>query len=132
MSEGYDGKTSWREKFHMDESAVQRLGRSVIRAGLSLPLVLLYALAPKSGGATLALSIGALALAGFGLRGLIKLRTWGVVALGAAGALMITAAGADLLAHHDALAMRAGLGGALLVFAATPFVSPMARWLRAV
>src|SRR6476646_2583906 len=25
MSEGYDGQTAWREKFHMDESAVQRL-----------------------------------------------------------------------------------------------------------
>ena len=31
----------------MDENAVQRLGSSVIRAGVSLPFVLLYALAPK-------------------------------------------------------------------------------------
>jgi hypothetical protein len=129
MSETYDGQTKWREKLHMDESAVQRLGRSVIRAGVSLPLVLLYALAPKPGGATLALSVGALLLLGFGFRAVVKARTWGVVALGLAGGLMLTAAGADLLAHHDALALRAGLGGALLVSAATPFMAPMLRYL---
>ena len=33
----------------MDEGAVQRLGRSVIRAGVSLPFVLLYALAREEG-----------------------------------------------------------------------------------
>ncbi|MDB4959217.1 MAG: hypothetical protein JWO36_6786 [Myxococcales bacterium] len=129
MSETYDGQTAWREKLHMDENAVQRLGRSVIRAGVSLPLVLLYALAPKPGGATLALSVGALVLAAFGLRAVVKARTWGVVALGTAGALMLTAAGADLLAHHDALALRASLGGALLVSSATPFFAPMLRFL---
>src|SRR3954464_2376502 len=63
MSEGYDGQTAWRERFHMDDNAVQRLGRSVIRAGVSLPMVLLYALAPKPGSAPLALSGLALALA---------------------------------------------------------------------
>src|SRR5262245_21762630 len=35
MAEGYDGQAAWREKLHMDEHAVQRLGRSVIRAGVS-------------------------------------------------------------------------------------------------
>jgi len=47
MSAPYDGQTAWREKLHMDDNAVQRLGRSVIRAGVSLPFVLLYALAPR-------------------------------------------------------------------------------------
>ena len=51
MAQPYDGQTAWREKFHMDDNAVQRLGRSVIRAGVSLPFVLLYALAPKPAGA---------------------------------------------------------------------------------
>ena len=130
MSETYDGKTGWREKLHMDESAVQRLGRSVIRAGVSLPLVLLYALAPKPGSATLVLSIGALGLAAFGLRALVRARTWGIVAFGAAGTLMLTAASMDLLAHHDGLALRAGLGGSLLLCAAMPFARPMLRFLR--
>src|SRR5262249_13927667 len=42
MSSLYDGRTQWRERFHMDDNAVQRLGRSVIRAGISLPIVLAY------------------------------------------------------------------------------------------
>jgi len=49
MSQSYDGQTAWRERFHMDDNAVQRLGKAVIRAGVSLPFVLLYALAPKAG-----------------------------------------------------------------------------------
>jgi hypothetical protein len=47
MSEPYDGQAAWRERFHMDDSAVQRLGRSVIRAGIGLPIVLIYAFAPR-------------------------------------------------------------------------------------
>src|SRR5690349_7153158 len=27
MAEGYDGQQAWRERYHMDDSAVQRLGR---------------------------------------------------------------------------------------------------------
>ena len=84
MSELYDGQTAWREKFHMDDSAVQRLGRSVIRAGVSLPMVLIYGLAPKQPAAFVA-SIGVILLAAFGLRAIVRLRTWGVLALGAAG-----------------------------------------------
>ena len=41
MSQPYDGQAAWRETFHMDDSAVQRLRRSVIRAGVSLPFILL-------------------------------------------------------------------------------------------
>jgi hypothetical protein len=129
MSEKYDGQTAWREKFHMDEGAVQRLGRSVIRAGVSLPFVLLYALAPKQTAAELALSIGALALTGFGLRAMIRMRTWGVLALGAAGALLVTLGGADLAAH-DAAALRPLLGGSLLMLAAVPFAAPLLRWFH--
>ena len=95
MSVPYDGQTAWREKLHMDDNAVQRLGRSVIRAGVSLPFVLLYALAPKPDAASVVLSLLALALAGLGLRALVRLRTWGVLAMGAAGGLLVTLAGAD-------------------------------------
>ena len=34
MAVSYDGQTSWRDRFHMDDNAVQRLGRAVIRAGV--------------------------------------------------------------------------------------------------
>jgi len=129
MSEGYDGQTAWRERFHMDDNAVQRLGRSVIRAGVSLPMVLLYALAPKPGAAELAVSGVALLLAAFGLRGLVRMRTWGVLALGAAGALLVTLAGVDLASHSALYALRPALAGSLLVMAAAPWAGPALAFL---
>src|SRR4051812_45414553 len=133
MSASYDGQTAWREKLHMDEGAVQRLGRSVIRAGVSLPFVLLYALAPKppGEGAEVALAVGALVLAGLGLRALVRLRTWGVLALGAAGGLMIVASMREVASHADIFALRPALAGALLVAAAAPWAAPAMRFVRA-
>lgn len=131
MAEGYDGQTAWREKLHMDEHAVQRLGRSVIRAGVSLPMVLLYALAPKPGGAELVLSITALLLAGLGLRAMVQLRTWGVFAVGMAGALLVAMAGVEMAGSaSDLLVLKPALGGALLLSAAAPWVAPILRFVR--
>jgi hypothetical protein len=129
MSEVYDGQLAWREKFHMDEHAVQRLGRSVIRAGVSLPMVLIYGLAPKQP-AAMVLSLGALVLAGFGLRALVRLRTWGVLAIGAAGGLMLSLAGVEMLTGHEAFVLQPTLAGALLVFAAWPWAKPLVRAIR--
>jgi hypothetical protein len=130
MSAPYDGQAAWREKFHMDESAVQRLGRSVIRAGVSLPFILLYAFAPKPDAASMAVSLAALVLAAAGLRGLVQLRTWGVLALGAAGALMLTMVGAEVVTHGlGALAIRPAIAGGMLVAAVAPFLAPIARFI---
>jgi hypothetical protein len=128
MSELYDGQTAWRERFHMDEHAVQRLGRSVIRAGVSLPMVIIYGLAPRPPSA-MALSLGALVLAGMGLRALIRMRTWGVLAIGAAGGVMLALAGVQL-ASSEALALQPALAGSLLVFAAWPWAQPLSRAIR--
>ena len=122
MAGPYDGQTAWREKFHMDDHAVQRLGRAVIRAGVSLPLVLAYALAPRPG-TSLVLSLVVVALTGLGLRALVKLKTWGVMALGTAGVLLL------VLTFSGDASIRGALGGMLLVSSAVPFVAPMARWL---
>ena len=130
MSAPYDGQTAWREKLHMDDNAVQRLGRSVIRAGVSLPFVLLYALAPKPEAASTVLSILALLLAGVGFRALVKARTWGVLAMGAAGALLVTLSATDLwMGASTSYARRPALGGALLCAAAVPFLAPMLRYV---
>jgi hypothetical protein len=132
MSQPYDGQTAWRERFHMDENAVQRLGRSVIRAGVSLPFILLYALAPKPDAASMVASLVALTLAGLGLRALIRLRTWGVMALGAAGVLMLSLATADIAtAGLTTSVMKPAFAGVLLIAAAIPFLAPMIRWVRA-
>jgi hypothetical protein len=132
MATSYDGQTAWRQKLHMDEHAVQRLGRSVIRAGVSLPLVLLYALAPKPGDATFALGLGALALLGFGLRAVVRARTWGILAFGIAGTLMLAVFALDIAAHQERFAMTAGLGSAMLLSAAAPFGGSVLRYLRGV
>jgi hypothetical protein len=130
MSEPYDGQTAWRERFHMDESAVQRLGRSVIRAGVTLPFILLYALLPRPDAASMIVALTALFLAAAGLRGLVQLKTWGVLALGAAGALVLTMVGADVIAHGlDALAIRPTIAGVMAIAAAAPFFAPIARFI---
>lgn len=128
MAAPYDGQTAWRERFHMDESAVQRLGRSVIRAGIMLPFFVLYALVPKPDPASTIMSVSALVLAAAGLRALIQLKTWGVLALGAAGALMLTMVGADAVTH-GVLAVRPAIFGAMAIAAAAPFFAPIARFV---
>ena len=132
MAEGYDGQTAWREKLHMDENAVQRLGRSVIRAGVSLPMVLLYALAPKPGGAAeMAIAGAALLLAGVGMRALVRARTWGVFAVGTAGALLVAMAGVEMACNaHELSVLKPALGGSLLLSAAAPWLAPMLRYVR--
>ncbi|HEY3802764.1 MAG TPA: hypothetical protein VGL61_09140 [Kofleriaceae bacterium] len=127
MSASYDGQTKWRERFHMDDNAVHRLGRSVIRAGVSLPIVLLYALAPRAvSGASFMLAIPALLLVAVGFRALVKMKTWGVLALGTAGGLLLVSAA---LAHGGA-SLWPALSGALLASAALPFAAPMLRFVR--
>jgi hypothetical protein len=140
MSQPYDGQAAWREKFHMDDSAVQRLGRSVIRAGVSLPFILLYAFMPKpepADAASTAVALAAVVLAATGLRGLIRLRTWGVLALGAAGALILAIASAHAasavasggLGALGPWILRPALAGGLMLSAVAPFVRPILRFM---
>ena len=53
-----------------------------------------------------------------------------MLALGAAGALLVTGSGLGLLAHH-AFAVRPALAGGLLIAAAAPFARPIMRLLLA-
>lgn len=130
MSEPYDGQAAWREKFHMDEHAVQRLGRSVIRAGVSLPFILLYAFAPKPEPGSVVLSLGALVLVVAGLRGLVQLRTWGILALGAAGALTASLVTADVASHGIGLfAVGPAIAAGMLFAAVAPYLAPIARFI---
>jgi hypothetical protein len=129
MSEPYDGQTSWRERFHMDDSAVQRLGRAVIRVGVSLPYVLLYALAPRPGQVAALLAFGLVAV---GLRGLLQLRTWSVLAIGGGAALTFAHVCADVSTYGvGAYVVLPAVATILLVAAVVPFVAPMFRFLTA-
>ena len=130
MSTVYDGQTAWREKFHMDDHAVQRLGRAVIRAGVSLPFVLAYAFAPRPESSSLLASIVALCLTGLGVRALIQLKSWGVMALAAAGLVMTAVAGIDIAQGDSAISIALpALAAVFLLAAAAPFAKPMARYV---
>jgi hypothetical protein len=88
----FDGRADWRERWRMDENAVNRLGKAITRAGASLPYLVMVGLAPRGGGlGAAALALAALGLGVLGLRALVKLRTWGVAALG--GAALTSLAG---------------------------------------
>lgn len=130
MSQVYDGQQAWREKFHMDDHAVQRLGRAVIRAGVSLPFVLAYAFAPRPEQGSLLAAIVALCLTGLGVRALVRLKTWGVMALAAAGLVMSGLAGVELVAGASAISVvLPAICGVFLLAAAAPFARSMARYV---
>lgn len=132
MSQAYDGQAAWREKFHMDDNAVQRLGRAVIRAGVSLPFVLAYAFAPRPEQGSLLASIVALCLTGLGVRALIQMKTWGVMALAAAGLLMTAMAGIDVAQGGSLISVALpALSAVFLLGAAAPFARSMARFVVA-
>lgn len=121
MAKAFEGKPEWRARLHMDENAVNRLGSSVIRAGFGLPVILVVAFAPKQPNG-FALAAALLAAAGFS--GLVRLRTWGVLALG--GAAIATAAAA---VATGALVLVPAAG--MMAAAVVPFLKPLARALRA-
>lgn len=137
MVERYDLQPAWRERYGMDEFGVARLRKTVTRASASLPSLIMYALAPKEPGQSLAVAgIVAVLLAAMGLHGVVRLRTWGLVALGAAATLVF--ATGDVLNPTMGLAtsMPAGLGlgpalgAAFLAVAVAPFIRPAFRYLR--
>jgi hypothetical protein len=144
MSSRYELQATWRERYAMDEYGVARLGKAVTRGAASLPTLIMWALAPREGDQMLLLGGLALALAIGGLSGLVRLRTWGLLALsGAAAALMAVAAlSSDLtLSVTDVDLPTAGLwalqgspaiGVAWVSLAVLPFALPVLRYLRRV
>ena len=136
MALSFDGRKDWRERFHIDENGADKLGRAVIRAAVSLPYVVIYALMPKQGVDVLGLA--ALGLAATGLWGLIRLRTWGVLAMGGAAAALavglvsnLVADPAGLGAAEPSIAIElAGTVGLLAALGAiAPFARPLFRYL---
>jgi len=143
MAARYDLQEAWRQRYNMDEFGVARLRKTVTRAAASLPSLILWALGPKEGrGVALAVgAVAALALGAAGVRGLVKLRSWGVLAL--AGALTLVASfghiGAFLSDFHideigpaQALVDLAGptLATAFLAAAVLPLTGAIRRYLH--
>lgn len=138
MAKVFDGRTEWRERFHMDESASNRLGRSVIKAGISLPFIVLSGLAPQPGAAELALLAGS-GLAVFGIWGLVRMRTWSVFAMAGGAAVLLGSllsegaqyAYAGTTGYAVDISMSGMLAVVFLIGAVVPFAAPMVKYLRA-
>ncbi len=139
MSAAFDGRKEWRERFHLDENATHKLGKSVIRLGISLPYVILYALAPREGAGEALLAILAGGVAVSAVVGMLRLRGWGVVAL-AGGSALVAASLASLtcssaiagFGNGYAINVEAAGVAALvaMVAALAPLARPIARFLR--
>jgi hypothetical protein len=126
MASAFEGQGEWRARFRMDENGVHRLGKAVTRAGASLPYLIMAGLAPRSGGMALALGLGALVLGVAGLRGLVRQRTFGVLALGGAAVLATAVAVVDL---SQATACAGGMAGRV---AGAPLAIVAPVWILAI
>jgi hypothetical protein len=152
MAAQYDLQDGWRQRYGMDEFGVARLRKTVTRAAMSLPSLILWALAPKEGqGAVVPLGVTAIAtalLAVAGLRGVIRLRSWGLIAMALASVGLFAAGMLDVRPVADlsmvrwleglgtltnvpnAAGIAAPLTGFLLATALLPFAGPAVRFLR--
>jgi hypothetical protein len=141
MAARYDLQEAWRQKYKMDDFGVARLQKTVTRAAASLPSLIIWALAPKEEGMGAVFAVAALVLGVVGTRALIHLRSWGVLALGAAGALVAAGGNVGTLNAHA----PCGAGGelcnlltlagptmafVLLAAAVIPFSGAIVRYLR--
>jgi len=134
MAARYDMQEAWRARYKMDDLGVARLRKTVTRAAASLPSLIVWALGPRegTGGVALVGAVAALALASLGLRGIVKMRSWGILALGGAAVAVPVAIGGEItfrLSTAPADAVLPILVTALLAAAVIPFVRPVARFL---
>jgi hypothetical protein len=130
MAALYELRPQWRERFSMDEFGVARLGKAVTRGASALPTLILWALAPREESfsafgmtapletALLTLSLAFLFL---GLVGLVRLRGFAILGLGAAAAVALVSAG--LAAPGALIGMTAPFSGAL-PYSWTSFFAP--------
>jgi hypothetical protein len=127
----FDGRADWRERFRLDENAAHRLGKSVTRAGASLPYLVMAALAPREGGEMLI--AGLLGVAA--VTALVKLRGWAPLALVGSGVALLavgggTVVGASAIGVMTLPVAASVIAGGLLLGAALPLAGPVWRFLR--
>jgi hypothetical protein len=139
MAAQYEAKTEWRERWHLDDQGVIRIRQTVQRAAASLPSLIMWVLAPRDGG-----QVALLALTAVGIWGVVRGRTWGVMALFGAGAATLAMAIAGPADYYYSMgstlssvldvsavqpALHGGVAGALLLFATLPFARPIFGYL---
>ncbi len=141
MAARYDLQPGWRERFGMDEYGVIRLRKAVTRAAAALPSVIVWALGPRDGDGSIASLIVGVSLAVLGLHGLLRLRTWGLLALGGAAVAVLVGgasgypwpadmfeAGIPITGYEPVrLVMSSATSAAALALVLVAAVSPFAR-----
>ncbi|HVY36473.1 MAG TPA: hypothetical protein VHM31_01015 [Polyangia bacterium] len=127
MAAQYDLQESWRQRYRMDDLGVARLRKTITRSAASLPSLIMWALGPKEGQGML-VSLAALGLTTLGLSGIVRLRTWGWLAV--AGAAVMAFGGGHLATASALDVAGPNLAGVLLVAATLPFVGPALSYLR--
>jgi len=138
MAARYERSEATSERWNLQEESLIQLRRAVKSAGMSLPLLILYTLAPR----TELIELTALGLGVAGLYGLIRGRTWSLFALGGAGLLALLdglgcfgapAVGYMLLTPNGSLVLSGTifsiLAGTLLVIPML-YIRPIVRFLR--
>lgn len=145
MAARYDLQEAWRTRYKIDDYGVARLRKAITSAAASLPSMIMWVLGPKPEAFAVA-GIAALVLTALGLRGLVRLRSWGALALAGGGAAFVATLAATALFGPACHGLAAGASSATLpgimtvvaaplavVFLAAavlPFVGPIARYLR--
>lgn len=138
MAARYERSEATAERWNFQEESLTQLRRAVKSAGMSLPLLILYTLAPKPE----LIEIGALVLGVAGLFGLVRGRTWSLFALGGAGTLALLdglglfgdpAVGYMLLTPNGSLILSGTIFSILagtLLFIPALYARPIFRFLR--
>ncbi len=85
MAARYEHSETTAERWNFQEESLVLMRRAVKSAGSTIPLLILYGLAPRPE----AVQLTAVGLGIAGLVGLLRGRTWGVLALGGAGLLAL-------------------------------------------
>ena len=134
MANFFDGKKEWRARFHLDEYATNRLGKSVIRVGISLPYVVLFAFAPREEAAFLAIAGGSITCAA--AWGMSRMRSWAIpaFAIGAVTMLVASTGPAMYQSFSQGPTTNVNLLGTaaalLIVLALIPLAGPTWNFLR--
>lgn len=139
MAAKYEHSEATAERWNFQEESLILMRRAVKSAGTTLPFLILYTLAPRPD----ALQLAALGLGVVGLAALLRGRTWGVLALGSAGAVALADGlgwlGAPVVSYLPFTPQGspmlygpfAGLAAGFMLLIPLLFARPMVRYLRA-
>jgi hypothetical protein len=131
MQPAFDGRKDWRDKYRLDENGANRLGKAIVRAGASLPYLIMAGLAPRQGSSVATVAIlGATVATIVGLRAVVRMRTWGILAFAGAALLVVGGEGLSYTSMFTLPNVALPVAGALLIAAAVPFAGPIVRALR--